>query len=140
MKPRISILTLGVDDLEKSLEFYRDGLGLPTQGIIGRQFEHGAVAFFDLQPGLKLAVWPRSDLAHDARISKSDRSPTELSIGHFVSRREEVEAVMESARKAGANIVKSAQDTFWGGYGGYFQDPDGHLWEVAWNPDFLPDE
>ena len=140
MKPRISILTLGVDDLERSLEFYRDGLGLPTQGIIGRQFEHGAVAFFDLQPGLKLAVWPRGDLAHDARISKSDRSPTELSIGHFVSRREEVETVMESARKAGANIVKSAQDTFWGGYGGYFQDPDGHLWEVAWNPDFLPDE
>jgi uncharacterized glyoxalase superfamily protein PhnB len=89
---------------------------------------------------LKQAVWPRGDLAHDAGISESDRSPTELSIGHFVSRREEVEAVMESARKAGANIVKSAQDTFWGGYGGYFQDPDGHLWEVAWNPDFLPDE
>jgi len=140
MKPRISVITLGVDELERSLEFYRDGLGLPTQGIIGRQFEHGAVAFFDLQPGLKLAVWPRGDLAHDVGISKFDRSPTELSIGHFVRSRAEVEAVMESATKAGAKVVKSAQDTFWGGYGGYFQDPDGHLWEVAWNPDFLPED
>jgi catechol 2,3-dioxygenase-like lactoylglutathione lyase family enzyme len=131
---------VGVDDLERSLEFYRDGLGLPTQGIIGREFEHGAVAFFDLKPGLKLAVWPRGDLAHDAGISKSDRSPIELSIGHNVRTREEVDAVMESARKAGAKIVKSAQDTFWVGYAGYFQDPDGHLWEVAWNSAFIPDE
>ena len=140
MKPRISVITLGVDDLERSLEFYRDGLGLPTQGIIGREFEHGAVVFFNLQPGLKLAVWPRDDLAHDTGIPKSERSPTELSIGHNVSRREEVDAVMERAREAGAGIVKTAQDTFWGGYAGYFQDPDGHLWEVVWNPDFLPED
>ena len=140
MKPRISVITLGVDDLERSLEFYRDGLGLPTQGIIGKEFEHGAVVFFNLQPGLKLAVWPRDDLAHDTGIPKSERSPTELSIGHNVSRREEVDAVMERAREAGAGIVKTAQDTFWGGYAGYFQDPDGHLWEVVWNPDFLPED
>ena len=140
MKPRISVITLGVDDLERSLEFYRDGLGLPTQGIIGKEFEHGAVVFFNLQPGLKLAVWQRDDLAHDTGIPKSERSPTELSIGHNVSRREEVDAVMERAREAGAGIVKTAQDTFWGGYAGYFQDPDGHLWEVVWNPDFLPED
>src|SRR4029079_4079709 len=121
-------------DLEKALAFYRDGLGLPTKGIVGREFEHGAVAFFDLQPGFKLALWPRADLAHDAGIAKTGRSPTELSIGHNVRSRQEADAVMEDAKKAGATIVKSPRDTFWGGYAGYFQDPDGHLWEVLWNP------
>ena len=99
MKPRITVLTLGVADLETSLAFYRDGLGLPTQGIVGREFEHGAVAFFDL---------------------------------------EEVDEVMAKARRAGATIVKAAADTFYGGYAGYFSDPDGHLWEVVWNPANLP--
>jgi uncharacterized glyoxalase superfamily protein PhnB len=134
MKPRITVLTLGVDDLEKSLTFYRDGLGFPTEGIIGKEFEHGAVAFFDLQPGLKLAIWPRKSLSHDTKIPQSPRSPTECSIGHNVSSKKDVDAVMEQAQKAGANIIKPAQDTFWGGYGGYFQDLDGHLWEVVWNP------
>ncbi len=140
MKARITLLTLGVDDLERSLRFYRDGLGLPTRGIVGREFDHGAVAFFDLQAGLKLAIWPRDDLAHDAGMSKSDPSPTELSIGHNVRSREEVDAVMEQAAKAGAKIVKPARETFWGGYAGYFQDPDGHLWEIAWNPNLIPEE
>jgi catechol 2,3-dioxygenase-like lactoylglutathione lyase family enzyme len=140
MKPRISIITLGVDDLERSLAFYRDGLGLPTKGIVGTQFEHGAVVFFDLQPGLKLAVWPRASLAHDAGIARSERSPTELSIGHNVRSPEEVDAVMAQAEKAGAKIIKPAHRTFWGGYAGYFEDPDGHLWEPAWSPDFMPDE
>jgi catechol 2,3-dioxygenase-like lactoylglutathione lyase family enzyme len=140
MKARIAVFTIGVDDLERSLEFYRDGLGLPTQGIVGREFEHGAVAFFDLQDGLKLAVWPRADLAHDSGISSSPRSPTEFSIGHNVRSKEEVDAVMEEARKAGAKIIKTAEDTFWGGYGGYFQDPDGHLWEIIWNPKLLPED
>jgi len=138
MKPRITLLTLGVDDLEKSLEFYRDGIGLPTQGIVGREFEYGAVAFFDLQSGLKLAIWPRDSIAHDTNISKTAHSPTEFTIGHNVSSKEEVDTVMEQARKAGAKIVKAAVDTFWGGYAGYFQDLDGHLWEVAWNPQQLP--
>jgi catechol 2,3-dioxygenase-like lactoylglutathione lyase family enzyme len=139
MKPRITVLTIGVDDLQRSLEFYRDGLGLPTQGIVGQEFEHGAVAFFDLQAGLKLAVWSRADLAHDAGISTSPGSPTEFSLGHNVRSKEEVDAVMEEARKAGAKVVKPQEDTFWGGYAGYFQDPDGHLWEVIWNPNLLPE-
>ena len=140
MKPRIAVLTIGVDDLERSLAFYRDGLGLQTPGIIGREFEHGAVAFFDLQGGLKLAIWPRADLAHDAGIARSPGSATEFSIGHNVRSKEEVDAVMEQAREAGATIIKEARDTFWGGYGGYFQDPDGHLWEIVWNPSMLPQD
>ncbi|HEX2249003.1 MAG TPA: VOC family protein [Gemmatimonadales bacterium] len=134
MKPRVTLITLGVDDLQRSLAFYRDGLGFPTKGIVGTEFEHGAVVFFDLQPGLQLAVWPREDLAHDTGLARSPSSPTELSLGHNVNSRAEVDAVMDQAARAGANIVKRAQQTFWGGYSGYFQDPDGHLWEVAWNP------
>ena len=134
MKPKITILTLGVDDLESSVKFYRDGLGLPTEGIIGTQFEHGAVAFFELEAGMKLAVFPRDDLALDAKIDRTPPSPTEFSIGHLVNSKNEVDEVMELARKAGARIVKTGQDAFWGGYHGYFQDPDGHLWEIAWNP------
>ena len=135
MKPKITILTLGVDDLERSVKFYRDGLGLPTKGIVGTQFEHGAVAFFELEAGMKLAVYPRDDLALDAKVDPTPPSPTEFSIGHLVNSKSEVDEVMESARKAGAKIVKPGQDAFWGGYHGYFQDPDGHLWEIAWNPD-----
>jgi uncharacterized protein len=134
MKPRISLITLGVDDLDKSVSFYRDGLGLETQGVVGTQFEHGAVAFFDLEAGLKLALWPRKSLAHDAGLPTGQASATEFSIAHNVASKDEVDAVMEQARKSGATIVKPALDTFWGGYAGYFQDPDGHLWEVAWNP------
>ncbi|MEK3723005.1 VOC family protein [Paenibacillus sp. FSL H8-0034] len=136
MKPRITVLTLGVDDLERSLKFYRDGLGLPTKGIIGTEFEHGAVAFFDLESGLKLAIWNRKDLAHDANITQTGSSATEFTIGHNVSSKEEVDTVMEEIKKAGATITVPAHDTFWGGYSGYFQDPDGHLWEVVWNPEW----
>lgn len=138
MEPRVTVLTLGVDNMERAVHFYRDGLGLKTQGIIGTQFEHGAVAFFELQAGLKLALWARCDLSHDAQIPVSGRSPTEFSLGHNVSSRDEVDAVMEEAGEAGANIVKPAQNTFWGGYAGYFEDLDGHLWEVVLNPDLIP--
>ena len=134
MKPRITLLTLGVDDLEASLRFYRDGLGLPSKGIVGQEFEYGAVAFFELAGGLQLALWPRASLARDAGLPVQPPSATDLSIGHNVNSREEVDAVMTQAQRAGATIVKPAQETFWGGYAGYFQDPDGHLWEVAWNP------
>lgn len=134
MKPRITVITLGVDDLEKSLKFYREGLGLPTEGIVGTEFEHGAVAFFDLQNGLKLALWPRNSIAHDTKIPLQHPSATEITIGHNVGSRKEVDEVMEQAKRAGAKIIKPAGDTFWGGYAGYFQDHDGHLWEVAWNP------
>lgn len=140
MKPRITVLTLGVDDLEKSLAFYRDGLGLTTPGIVGAQFEYGAVAFFDLQAGLKLALWPRESIARDTGIPKAARSPGEFTLGHNVNSRQEVDAVLRQAQRAGATIVKSAAETFWGGYAGYFQDPDGHLWEVAWNPDLIVDD
>ena len=105
--------------------------------IVGTQFEHGAVAFFDLQAGLKLALWPRASLAHDAGLQPGSRSPTEFSIGHNVSSKGEVDVLMEQAKRAGAVITKPAHDTFWGGYAGYFQDPDGHLWEVAWNPQWV---
>ncbi|CAL61232.1 Conserved hypothetical protein, putative lactoylglutathione lyase [Herminiimonas arsenicoxydans] len=134
MQPRISVITLGVDDLEKSLQFYRDGLGLQTQGIIGKEFEYGAVVFFDLQAGLKLALWPRKSMTHDSGIAVAPVSATEFTIGHNVSSKDEVDAVMLQAQDAGAIIVKQAQTTFWGGYAGYFQDPDRHLWEVVWNP------
>lgn len=136
MKPRITVITLGVDHLEKSVAFYRDGLGLPTEGIIGREFEHGAVAFFDLQSGIKLALWARDNLAYDSGLAKTPPSPTELSLGHNVASKAEVDDVMAQAERAGAVIVKPAGDTFWGGYAGYFQDPDGHLWEIVWNPQF----
>ncbi|WP_294000296.1 VOC family protein [Sphaerotilus sp.] len=140
MKPRLTVLTLAVDDLDRALRFYRDGLGFATPGIFGTEFEHGAVVFIDLQPGLKLALWPRRSLAHDTGLPLQPPSATELSLGHNVRSREEADAVMAKAAAAGAVIVKPAQDTFWGGYGGYFQDPDGHLWEVVWNPHLLPDD
>ena len=140
MKARITVLTIGVADLEKSVRFYRDGLGLPTQGIIGQEFEHGAVAFFDLQNGLKLALWPRSSIAYDTQIPLQEPSATEFTIGHNVSSKAEVDSVMNQAKSAGAILIKPAENTFWGGYAGYFQDPDGHVWEIVWNPLFEIDE
>jgi uncharacterized protein len=134
MKPRINLITLAVDDLDVSLRFYRDGLGLATEGIIGTEFEYGAVVFFDLQANLKLALYPRQNLAKDSGLASGTPSALEFSLGHNVSSKSEVDQVMEQAKNAGATIVKPAQDTFWGGYAGYFQDPNGHLWEIAWNP------
>ena len=134
MKPRITVLTLGVDDLKRAVAFYRDGLGLPTKGIVGTEFEHGAVAFFELQGALRLALWPRPSLAHDSGLAVRRPAAPDGSIGHNVATRGEVDRVMTQAERAGARIVKAAQQTFWGGYSGYFQDPDGHLWEVTWNP------
>lgn len=134
MEPRLTVLTLGVDDLHASVRFYRDGLGFPTDGVVGEEFEHGAVAFFDLQPGLRLALWPRASIAHDTGLPLGPASATELTLGHNVGSREAVDAAMARAAAAGARILKPAQDTFWGGYAGYFQDPDRHVWEVVWNP------
>ncbi len=136
MEPRITLITLGVDDLERAVRFYRDGLGFTTPGIIGTEFENGAVAFFALQSGLKLALWPRNSLSVDSGLPLQAPSALEISIGHNVSSQQEVDSVMQQAKQAGATIVKAAQPTFYGGYAGYFQDPDGHLWEVAFNPGF----
>lgn len=140
MKPRVTLITLGVEDLERAVEFYRDGLGLATEGIIGQEFEYGAVAFFDLQPGLKLALWPRASLARDCGLEVGVSSPTDFCLAHNVGSKEEVDQVMGEARAAGATIVKAAHNTFYGGYSGYFQDPDGHLWEATWNPEILPEQ
>ena len=139
MQPRITVITLGVDDLERAVTFYRDGLGLKTDGIVGKEFEHGAVAFFDLQAGVKLALWPRASLAHDAGLPVGMPGATELSLGHNVASRAEVDTVMEQVVRAGARIVKPAHETFWGGYAGYFQDHDQRLWEIVWNPQWIPE-
>jgi uncharacterized protein len=140
MKPHISVLTLGVNDLEKSLAFYRDGLGLQTKGIIGTEFKgddthpSGAVVMFELHNGFILALYPRTELAKDAKQPVGVSSPTEFSIGHFVQSKEEVDALIKQAKDAGATVTDEPHDRPWGIYSGYFQDLDGHLWEVLWNP------
>ena len=139
MHPRIGILTLGVDDLKESMEFYQR-LGWQTDGVIGTEFEHGPVVIFSLKGGLTLALYPRKDLAWDAKVSLDERSSTEFSIGHMVNSKEEVDEVMKQAASAGAKVARKAQPAFWGGYSGYFQDPDGHLWEVLWNPAIRAEE
>ncbi len=134
MKPRITLVTLCVDDLERAVAFYRDGLGFVTKGIVGTEFEHGAVAFFELEGGLKLGLWPRTSLAHDAGIPRNTPSSTDMTLGHNVATKAEVDETMAQVERAGATIVKPPADAFWGGYAGYFMDPDGHIWEVAFNP------
>ncbi len=135
MKPRIKVITLGVRDLEKSLAFYRDGMGLPTEGITGTEFEDGAVVFFQMNEGLILSLYPKPALAKDAKVSAGPPSPGEFSIGHVVGSKQVVDAIMKQAERAGAKITDPAHDRFWGGYSGYFEDLDGHLWEIAWDPD-----
>lgn len=134
MKPRITLLTLGVDDLARAVAFYRDGLLWPTEGIVGTQYECGAVAFFELQAGLKLALWERKSIAKETGLPLGAPNPTEMMIAHNVASRSQVDDLLAQAHAAGATIVKAAHETFWGGYAGYFQDPDGHVWEIAWNP------
>lgn len=136
MKPHLTVITLGVGDLERAVAFYRDGLGLRTKGIIGTEFEHGAVAFFDFQPGLKLAIWSRDSIANDAGIPRNPVSSGDFTLGHHVGSREEVDTVMEQSGQAGTMILREARETFWGGYSGYFHDPDRHVWEIVWNPHF----
>lgn len=105
MKPRITVLTLGVDDLEASLRFYPDGLGFATDGIVGKEFEHGAVVFIDLQPGLRLALWPRDSIAHDTGLAAGPASPTEMTLGHNVSSKPEVDAMMARVSSTGAAML-----------------------------------
>lgn len=138
MRVALSVITLGVDDLERAVRFYRDGLGLPTDGIVGEEFEFGAVAFFELQSGLRLALWPRDSISHDTGLIRGESSATEFTLGCNVATKVEVDALMDRAAQAGAKITKTASPTFWGGYSGYFQDPDQHIWEVVWNPEWMP--
>ncbi len=129
MEPRISIITLGVEDLERSVRFYRDGLGLP------RRDGPSGIAFFTTS-GTWLALFPRESLAKDAEVAPEGSGFRGFSLAHNVRTKEEVDALLERATAAGARLVKPAQTASWGGYSGYFSDPDGFLWEVAWNPDF----
>lgn len=138
MESRFTTLTLGVDNLDKSFKFYHEGLGLPSKGIIGKEFEHGEVAFFDLKNGMILALYSRHNLAWDSKLKEGQPSSTEFSIGYNTRNEAEVDSILAQAKRAGAIIAKPAQKTFWGGYGGYFKDPDGHLWEIAYNPNLIP--
>lgn len=137
MKPIITVITLGVDDLDRALRFYREGLDFPTPGIIGQDFAFGAVVFIDLQPELRLALWPRKSIAHDTGLTLSPACATEMTLGHNVASKTEVDSIMATAKLAGATIVKPAHETFLGGYAGYFQDPDKHVWEIVFNPLWL---
>ena len=138
LESRFTVLTLGVDDLEKSFKFYHESMGLASKGIIGKEFEHGDIAFFDLKNGMVLALYSKDNLAWDSHLKKGNPSSTEFSIGYTTRNEAEVDRIMEHAKKAGAKIARPAQKTFWGGYSGYFQDPDGHLWEIAYNPNLIP--
>jgi catechol 2,3-dioxygenase-like lactoylglutathione lyase family enzyme len=140
MRPRIHVVTLAVTDLDRALTFYRDGLGFPTEGVIGTEFQGdedtpaGATAVFQLDDGLMLSVYPRSELAKDSGVPLAGAKPGEFSIGHVVATRTEVDEVIAQAKAAGAAVTDQPRDRPWGIYSGYFQDPDGHLWEVIWNP------
>ena len=130
MEPRISIITLGVADLPRSIRFYRDGLGLPL-----RDDSSESIAFFETS-GTWLALYPRDALAEDVGIPTDGTGFSGVTLAHNVRTRSEVDELLQVAVEAGATLVKPAEDVFWGGYSGYFTDPDGHLWEVAWNPFF----
>ena len=140
MEARIDVITLAVADLDRALAFYRDGLGLDSRGVIATEFEGdevtpaGAIAMFELQGGLLLNLYPRSELAKDANIAPATPQTGEFSIGHLVSSKDEVDALLSQAQAAGATLTDQAHERPWGIYSGYFRDPDGHLWEVIWNP------
>jgi catechol 2,3-dioxygenase-like lactoylglutathione lyase family enzyme len=140
VKPFIKVVTLAVDDLERPLRFYRDGMGLETEGVFGTEWEYGAVVFFHLNGGLILALWPKTSLAAEARIPLSEIHSGGMTLGHNVGGKAEVDEVMAQAERAGATIIDPAHDRFFGGYSGYFRDPDGHVWEVIWNKDLEPPE
>jgi uncharacterized protein len=139
MQPRIHVLTLGVADLERSLAFYR-ALGLESPGVEGAEFvadettPGGAAAMFDLRDGLILSLYGREDLEKDANATFDAPGRGEFSIGHLVASKDEVDAVLAQAEAAGATLTEKPHDRPWGIYSGYFRDPDGHLWEIIWNP------
>lgn len=140
MRPRLNVITLGVRDLEKSLAFYRDGLGLPCKGVFGAEIKGneaepaGAIALFELQGGLLLALYPRSELSKDAKVPDTAPSAVEFSLGYAVGSREAVDDLLRRAAVAGATLPDKPHSRPWGIYSGYFMDLDGHLWEILWNP------
>lgn len=140
MRPRIDVITIAVENLERSLAFYRDGLGLKTAGIIGTEWPGdernapGTVVMFELEGGLTLALYPRTALAKDASIGEPPAASGLFSIGQLMTSRSEVDELLERARAAGATVTDEPRERPWGIYSGYFRDPDGHLWEIIWNP------
>jgi catechol 2,3-dioxygenase-like lactoylglutathione lyase family enzyme len=136
MLPAISVITLAVDDLDRAVRFYRDGLGWPTRGIVGADLPNGAVAFFELRGGLQLALWPRTSLASETGLPDPGPSGLRSLLSHNVRSADEVDSVLAQALQAGARCVRSPHDAFWGGRVAYFADPESHLWEVVWNPRF----
>ena len=140
MEPHIDVITLAVSDLERSLEFYRDGLGLESSGLVGTEYPGddltpaGAAAMFKLGGELLLMLYPRTELAKDANIAVGQAHSGEFSIGHAVADRAEVDGLLARAENAGATLTDRPHDRPWGIYSGYFRDLDGHLWEVLWNP------
>jgi catechol 2,3-dioxygenase-like lactoylglutathione lyase family enzyme len=139
MEPRVDVLTLAVGDLERSLEFYR-ALGFESPGVIGTEFvadestPGGAAAMFELQGGLLLSLYSRADLAKDANLPVQAPQSGEFSIGHLVRSKAEVDTLLARAEAAGATLTDEPHERPWGIYSGYFRDPDGHLWEIIWNP------
>ena len=133
MEQRLSLVTLGVADLERSRRFYEEGLGWR------RGNTHDEVVFFQAG-GMIVALFSRDALAADARLDGAGSGFGGIALAYNTRSREEVDAVLEEAEAAGATILKPAEDTFWGGYSGYFADPDGHPWEIAWNPEWRIDE
>lgn len=140
MEPQVHVITLAVENLERALEFYRDGLGLVTRGIVGTEFTGdeanpaGAVIMFQLEGGLTLALYPRTELAKDAGVPFAAPKTGEFSIGQIVAAREDVDALLARAKAAGALVTDEPHERAWGIYSGYFRDPDGHLWEIIWSP------
>lgn len=136
MQPRINVITLGVQDLERAVRFYRDGLGFATDGIVGTQHvgsaaePAGAAAMFTLEDGLILSLYPRTELAKDAHLVSLPAAGSAISLGHMVPTRAEVDALLARAEQAGATVTAPAHERPWGIYSGYFRDPDGHLWEI----------
>lgn len=146
MKPRLNVVTLAVKDLQKSLAFYREGLGLPSNGIVGSEFKGsskepaGAAAFFGLRGGLMLALYPRTELAKDSHLVDTASSSLEFSLGYFAESRKAVDDLLKKAQAAGATLTEEPRDRPWGIYSGYFKDLDGHLWEVIWSPQAKVDD
>ena len=140
MEPAIHVITLAVDDLGRALDFYREGLGLKSPGVVGAEFPGdadtaaGAVAMFELAGGLILALYPRRELAKDAKVVYAPPKTGEFSIGHIVGSKADVDRLLADAEAAGATVTDRAHERPWGIYSGYFRDLDGHLWEVIWNP------
>lgn len=138
MEPRITVITLAVNDLERALRFYREGMGLPSAGIMGTEWEHGSVAFFELAGGMHLALYPRENVAAESGTVVAEQPAHQCTLGYNVRERAEVDDVLSQARSAGAMVVDQPHERPWGIYSGHFADPDGHLWEIVWNPNLVP--